>query len=909
MTAIKASETGRACLLPCPRLICTVALALPLLLCLPTAALAGQPALRDLSMGVFIVDPLIRELPGGGYGGSVVEVMEEIARMEGWHLSYIRCEFPECLRMLEDAEIDLMGSITLTPDREDRFSFTTETFFMDWGQLYAPHGAGIESILDLDGKRLAVLNGTAQYPSFVHLAESFGVKFTPVFVDEYLDIFRLAEAGRADALMTNRLFGDRNLHRFDVERTPVIFTPMDIRYATPRGMHADVRAAIDRSLREMKSIADSPYYLAIEGMFEDAHPYHHLPHWLNAALLAGVGAIIALICASAWFRRLVRLRTASLVHEIDERTAAEHALQESTETFRTLVEFGRAIHWKVDATTGAFTYVSPQIKDILGYAPDRWGTVESWAADIHPDDRERALSYCHMETSEGRDHSFAYRIIASDGQAVWLHDIVTVITKAGQPVKLVGVMFDITEKRAALVDIENIFNLSTDLLCVADMTHLLRVSPSFTRTLGYTEDELLTMPFIDLIHPDDVEPTARVVREKLEQGLEAINFVNRYRQRDGSYRSLEWITRPMNGGLLYGVARDVTERIKADETLREREYWFRESQRAGRVGAYRFDIPSDAWTSTDVLDEIFGIGPEFPRTAEGWISLVHPDEREAMGEYLGALIANRTVFERSYRIVRPSDGAVRWLYGRGELILGPGGSPVRMIGTIQDITDAKEAEDQIIRSLHEKEVLLKEVHHRVKNNMAIVSSLLSLQSGYVDDPRYLEMFRESQGRIRSMALVHEKLYASGDLSSIDAGEYVTTLAESVARTCATDTYVSVRPDVERIRLEIDTLIPCGLIINELLTNAIKHAFRGATAGVVMVTLKRAGEGSISLTVADSGTGLPAGFAPAQSPGLGLKLVQTLARQLGSTFAIKDNAPGTRFEFTFPEKIIYAGERG
>ncbi|HUL62358.1 MAG TPA: histidine kinase dimerization/phosphoacceptor domain -containing protein, partial [Methanocella sp.] len=216
-----------------------------------------------------------------------------------------------------------------------------------------------------------------------------------------------------------------------------------------------------------------------------------------------------------------------------------------------------------------------------------------------------------------------------------------------------------------------------------------------------------------------------------------------------------------------------------------------------------------------------------------------------------------------------------------------------------EIAERKRAEQQMTVSLEEKEVLLKEIHHRVKNNLQIISSLLSLQSGsYSGDPT--RMFRESQDRIRSMALIHEKLYQSRDIARIDFAEYVGSLTAYLARSYVTRPGIAVDVDIAGVALGIDTAIPCGLIINELVSNALKYAFPDGRGGKVRVGLARAG-GRLALSVADDGAGLPPGLDFRNAPTLGLQLVNTLVDQLEGSVEL-DATGGTKFKITFAERV-------
>ena len=215
------------------------------------------------------------------------------------------------------------------------------------------------------------------------------------------------------------------------------------------------------------------------------------------------------------------------------------------------------------------------------------------------------------------------------------------------------------------------------------------------------------------------------------------------------------------------------------------------------------------------------------------------------------------------------------------------------------IEDRKVAEERITASLHEKEVLLKEVNHRVKNNLQLISSLLNLQSRTLDDEAALAALTESQGRVRSMALLHQQLYESPDLARIDFGEYLVNLASSVLSTYEVrGDSITLRVESDQIRLGIDKAIPCGLIINELITNVLKYAFVGRDGGEIRIECRRHDDG-LTLIVSDDGVGLPPGLDIYETETLGLQVVTTLTDQIGGSVRVS-NHNGSTFSVAFPE---------
>ncbi|MBD2461352.1 PAS domain S-box protein [Oscillatoria sp. FACHB-1407] len=225
-----------------------------------------------------------------------------------------------------------------------------------------------------------------------------------------------------------------------------------------------------------------------------------------------------------------------------------------------------------------------------------------------------------------------------------------------------------------------------------------------------------------------------------------------------------------------------------------------------------------------------------------------------------------------------------------------------VIWVSRDTTERKQAEEQLKTSLHEKELLLKEVHHRVKNNMQVISSIFSLQSQHTTDPDTLTILADSQNRIRSMALIHEKLYQSNSLAKIDFADYVRSLMQNLFSTHRDQANkVQLNLDISDVPLNIDTAIPCGLILNELVSNSLKHAFKEKQSGEIMITFMNSTQEHVHLVVKDNGTGLPSNLNIYQTDSLGLRLIRALSRQLNGKWELYNNG-GTVFTIVFPRFV-------
>jgi PAS domain S-box-containing protein len=309
------------------------------------------------------------------------------------------------------------------------------------------------------------------------------------------------------------------------------------------------------------------------------------------------------------------------------------------------------------------------------------------------------------------------------------------------------------------------------------------------------------------------------------------------------------------------------------------------------------------------LDQIY-VSPQIERllgfTQEEWMSSpvrwfdqLHPDDRELWNAEFARGCRTGGPFRAECRFIA-RDGSVVWVHGEARLIRDEHGRPVLLQGVAFDITESKRAEQIVRASLREKEVLLKEIHHRVKNNLQITSSLLRLQAANISDPSIREMVHDSQDRIHSMALVHELLYRSTDLAHVDFAEYVRGLVEQLLRSYgAVGRRISIAVDLGSIQFGVDEAIPCGLIINELVSNSLKHAFPGGRSGTIRVS-GEADDLHATLRVFDDGAGFPAGIDAGRGGTLGLQLVQTLTDQLEGTLRVRTES-GTQVEIAFPRR--------
>jgi PAS domain S-box-containing protein len=350
--------------------------------------------------------------------------------------------------------------------------------------------------------------------------------------------------------------------------------------------------------------------------------------------------------------------------------------------------------------------------------------------------------------------------------------------------------------------------------------------------------------------------------------------------------------------VILAISRDITERKRAEKELKESEQKYRTLFNSSPdytiligTNGKLIDVNEAAQKAVGLSKEEL-IGKNFTK-----LGLLLDEEMPSHMENVSHILKGKHIKPHESKFI-DKNGEIR----HAETYLTPleKDNEIYAFNVIShDISERKKAEEGIKASLKEKELLLREIHHRVKNNLQIINSLLSLQTRYIKDEGTLNIFKESQNRVRSMAIIHEKLYNSSNLVKIDFEEYVKDLANNLFYTYKINPYnIKLNTDIDNILFDIETAIPCGLIINELVSNCLKHAFNGLNKGKINITLNQIGE-EFTLSVSDNGIGLPEDFNFTNTDSLGLLMINNLVKQLDGTIELDKNG-GTTFKIIFKE---------
>jgi|GEM_PF-1569951 PAS domain S-box-containing protein len=451
---------------------------------------------------------------------------------------------------------------------------------------------------------------------------------------------------------------------------------------------------------------------------------------------------------------------------------------------------------------------------------------------------------------------------------------------------------------------------SVMLLIAPETGAIVRANEAAATFYGYSRERLERMRIaeINTLTPEEIlrEMTAAKANRKSF-------FRFSHRLASGELRAVHVYSSPVQvegKRLLCSIVQDVTD-LKSDEDRAERRRLEEHLARSVALLGAAIESVAEGIIVVDLKGRVLIYNANFERfwnTPSGWSTAFDPEERltflsnlaEDREEFVKLIqtVRNRPDMERS-GTVHLADGRIVEFESRPfraeETILG-------RIWSVRDVTEREEARKALETSLREKELLLREIHHRVKNNLQTVASLLSLHLGTTANPKVKEALMESRGRVQSMALIHEKIYRSRDVSAVNLGEYVADVVRSVAGAFGLPSQtVTLDIEAEPLPLDIDRAVPCGLVLNELVTNVYKHAFPQGQEGTLFVRIAADREGFAQITIADDGVGLPEGFDPRALHSLGITVVAALVEQIGGTlhFSSGPQEKGTTVHISFP----------
>jgi len=587
------------------------------------------------------------------------------------------------------------------------------------------------------------------------------------------------------------------------------------------------------------------------------------------------------------------------VRDETEQKNAKRELEKSEQKFKSLFDYNPNAVYSFDLE-GNFMSANKSLESMLGYSIEELKTMD-FGPLTDPEDRDRVWN--HFErAARGEPQKYEARGKHKDGHT--LHFLISnlPIHVDGEIVGVFGIAQDITELKETsrkLKESEERWQrlVENNPQCVVIMIDQVieYINPEGARLLGgKSSEDIIGKSVYDFVHSSDME----LVKKRLPE-VEKMNNLPSSEQKivrlDGEVRDVIVHSVPVmyeGKEAVQTVLQDVTEMKQREQELREsEERWHRlvannpQPVQVIKNGEIIFLNQSGA--------ELYGVQKPTELIGTHIMELVHPESRPLVEKRRSQLEKGRHLEPNEVKITR-KDGEIRYIEIHSIPIKYKGERAIQTV--IHDVTERKKREKVIEASLREKEVLLQEIHHRVKNNLAVITGLLELQAMNVENEEIQQILKESQLRINSMAIIHEKLYQSDTLSDIGIDEYIRELVSSIQDTHNFQRTIEVNFDLESLSLSVNQAIPCALILNELVVNCYKHAFGPKSKGTIDIAMKKSGK-KLKLSVADDGKGLPEGFKVEEQPSLGMTLIHTLSGQLHGTLEVESRGKGNGTKFT------------
>ncbi|AKB64330.1 PAS domain S-box protein [Methanosarcina mazei] len=599
---------------------------------------------------------------------------------------------------------------------------------------------------------------------------------------------------------------------------------------------------------------------------------------------------------------------------VKERTAElEKAYTSLKESEKGLAEAQKMAHignWDLDLVTGE-VFWSDELYQIFGRNPQESGaTYHELLNYIHPDDRDFVDSAIKKGLNE-KPSGIDYRVLLANGEERNVHAESEVIFDENDvPVRAKGIVQDITERKKSEEKIRNLANIvesSSDAIGTISLEGVITSwNKGAEQVYGYSAEEILGKTESILTLPHLSEETKKLT-DRVIKGERINNYETSRLRKDGTIINVSLTLSPVfdASGKLTAVsviARDITERKRVEEKLREIEEKYRNIVETANEGILIIDDEAIITYANKKMADMLGYTLEEGLGRPVW-DFADEESKTILKQ---SLEKRRQGINGSYELkLICKDGSSLWALINAKSIFDKDGKFMGTVSMLTDITKRKKAEEALERM---DKARIKEIHHRIKNNLQIISSLLDLQAEKFEDENVIESFREGQNRVISMSLIHEELYKGEGTDTLDFSAYFKKLAENLFKTYnLSSKNISLSMDLEEDTFfDMDTAVPLGIIVNELVSNSLKHAFNEDEEGKIRIKLCREEKNSemgmslFSLTVSDDGKGLPDDMELKCVESLGLQLVNILVDQLDGELQLK-REQGT--EFTIKFKVI------
>ncbi len=599
------------------------------------------------------------------------------------------------------------------------------------------------------------------------------------------------------------------------------------------------------------------------------------------------------------------IKMAAKLHEAHCRLKEdERIIRESERRYRATFETTGAATVILQENT-IISFANREFERLSGYSKEEIEGKMSWTKTALKEDLDRMLAMHWKRREDGNDvpREYEFRFVKKSGEIrnILLH--VDVIPGTKESIASLTDITDLGLAEQAAEDQKNFLQVLIDSIpdpiFYKDSSGINQgCNTAFEKFIGKSKQEIIRKTVFD-IYPKDLAEQYRAKDSELLANPGIQSYESRVEHADGTrhdvvFNKATYKNKDGTVGGIIGILHDITERKMADEELRASEERYRKlAENAGESivvaqgQMLKYVNPITSKLTGFSMEEMY---------TKPFIEFIHPDDRVKVAENYRARLEGRQAFSSYEFRMLTRDGNFRWVEINVVEITWEGAPAT--LNFFKDFTERKLIEERLEKSLMEKDLLMRELQHRVKNNLNVVSGLLSLEMDNLSDETAREVFRNAQSRINSMSVIYERLNRSANVTRVDLAPYVRDLIAMLAETYLMDSEkVRITVDIQEVSLDMKRAVPLGLIINELISNAIKYAYPAGNEGDITIDLKVRRE-NIDLSVADNGVGFPAGFDPLKSESMGLHLVRMLANQIGGRIEF-GRGPGSAVLISFP----------
>ncbi len=553
-------------------------------------------------------------------------------------------------------------------------------------------------------------------------------------------------------------------------------------------------------------------------------------------------------------------------------------------------------------------YWSDEVYRIFGLEPQEFKIDHGiFLSYVHPDDRNYVAN-ATKEALIGKPYSINFRIILADGEERIVHEEGEVVfDDKSIPVRMKGTIQDITAFKRAEEKIQTLANAvesSNDAIVTESLDGIITSwNKAAEQIYGYSAEEILGKN-VSILETNNIKGEIKNYSEKIKQGKKVQHYETLRSRKDGHIINISVTLSPIfnaSGEIvaLSAIVRDISERKREEEALRKSEGRLRQIYESDMFGILYYNLDGSINDANDKFLEIVGYTRDALQAGQiNWNKMTPPEYR---------LLDEHAIVElKSTGVTKPFEKEyIRKDGSRVPIILGIAifdQAHDEGVAFVLDITERKKTEKALVEV---DKIRIKEIHHRIKNNLQVISSLLDLQAEKFQDKEILEAFKESQNRVASMSLIHEELYKGKGNDTLDFSAYLRKLVENLLQTYnLSSKNILLFMDLEKDAFfDMDIAVPLGIIVNELVSNSLKHAFAQGEKGEIRIRLCREGKNNeirkslFSLTISDNGKGIPENVELKSLESLGLQLVNILVDQLDGEIGLK-REQGTEFRITF-----------